>query len=116
MTLTEINAAVLQALNVTASGESPYAGDAAIVAGKYTALYEMLATEGLVSWTSTEDVPTFAEGPIIAMLSHLSASSFGVPQAKRLELERAGALNLQPHSTAERQLRRQLGRNFVYAP
>lgn len=120
MTLTELNTAVLQELGVLASGESPVAGDAVIVQDKYANLYEMLLTEGLVNWTATEDIPTFAEGPVIAMVAHLCATPFGVPQARRVELEQAGALSLPRQkggpSTAEKQLRRQIGRNFVYAP
>lgn len=120
MTLTELKAAVLQEIGVLASGESPVIGDATIVGDKYDALYEMLVTEGLVTWTSTEDIPDFADGPIVAMVSHLCAAPFGVPQARRAELEREGALSLPLSkggpSTAEKQLRRQLARNFVYAP
>lgn len=119
MTLTELKAAVLQDLGVLASGESPVIGDATLVGEKYAALYEMLLTEGLVTWASDEDVPTFAEGPIVAMVSHMCAKPFGVPQERRAELEREGALNLPASkggpSTAEKQLRRQLGRTFVYA-
>lgn len=120
MTLTELKEAVLQELGVLATGESPTSADATVVSDKYAALYEMLLTEGLVTWAVSEDVPEFAEGPVIAMLSHLCAKPFGVPQARRIELEQAGALSLPPQkggpSTAEKQLRRQLGRNFVYAP
>lgn len=120
MTLTELNTRVLQDLGVLASGESANVGDATIVGEKYAALYEMLVTEGLVTWTSTDDIPEFAEGPITAMVCHLCAKPFGVPQARRAELELEGALNLPPvkggPSTAERQLRKQLARGFVYAP
>ena len=119
MTLTELKAAVLQEIGALAPGESPVIGDAQVVEDKYNALYEMLLTENLVTWTSTDDIPTFAEGPVIAMVAHLCAKPFGIPQARRVELEREGALNLPPlkggPSTAEKQLRRQLGRNFVYA-
>lgn len=120
MTLTELKTRVLQEIGVLASADSPVIGDATIVGEKYDALYEMLLTEGLVTWTSSEDIPTFAEGPIVAMVSHLCAAPFGVSQARRVELEREGALSLPASkggpSTAEKQLRRQLGRNFVYAP
>lgn len=120
MTLTELKTAVLQELNVLATGESPVDGDATIVADKYAGLYEMLLTEGLISWASTEDVPTFAEMPITWMVAYLSVGEFGVPAQKRQELQLKGALNLSPKlggpSLAEQQLRRQLAANFVYAP
>lgn len=120
MTLTELKAAVLQELGCLATGEDPVVADATIIADKYAALYEMLLTEGLVSWASTEDIPTFAELPVTWMVAHLSASEFGVPAQKRQELQLKGALNLSPKvggpSTAEQQLRRQLAANFVYYP
>ncbi len=116
MTLIELRTAVLKELGVLASGEEPAIGDAEIVDEKYAALYEMLVTEGLVTWTATEDIPEFAEAPITAMVSHLCSKAFGLPQARRLELQAEGALNQSPVSNAERQLRRQLAKGFVYTP
>jgi hypothetical protein len=120
MTLTELNAAVLQELGVLASGESPVAGDAAIVQDKYANLHATLLNEGLVTWTASDDIPAAVEGAIVAMVAHLCAKPFGVPQARRVELELAGAFNLPRQkggpSNAEKQLRRQLGPDFVYAP
>lgn len=116
MTSAELQVAVLQELGVLASGESANASDGAIVTDKYNALYEMLVTEGLVSWTSTDDIPTFAERPITMMVANLCAGSFGLPAQKKAELQFAGALSAVPPSEAERTLRRQLARSVVYAP
>src|SRR6185369_14996751 len=120
MQLTQLPAEVLKEIGVLAPGESPNIADASVVTDKYGALYEMLLTEGLISWESTEDIPEFVEGPVLAMLAHLCAKPFGVPQARRVELELAGALSLPANkggpSLAETQLRRQLAKGFVYYP
>jgi len=120
MLLTDLPTRVLTELGVLATGESPNIADATTVSDKYSALYEMLITEGLVSWEASEDIPAFVEGPVLAMLAHLCARPFGIPQARRVELELAGALSLPPNkggpSLAETQLRRQLAKGFVYYP
>ena len=120
MLLTDLPAGVLNELGVLATGESPNIADSTTVTDKYSALYEMLITEGLVSWEVGEDIPEFVEGPVLAMLAHLCARPFGVPAARRAELELAGALSLPANkggpSLAETQLRRQLAKGFVYYP
>lgn len=107
-------------MGVLATGETVNVADAKVITDKYSALYDMLLTDGMVAWTSTDDLPHFAELPIVAMLAHLCAPDFGLPQAKRAELEIEGALNLPPNrggpSLAETQLRRQLAKGFVYYP
>jgi hypothetical protein len=117
MTLTELKAAVLQELVVLATGEDPTAGDAAVVGDRYAELYEMLLTEGLVSWASDEELPDFAARPVTLMVAYLCCGSFAVPPQKKIELRKAGALNLPRNeggpSDAERQLRRQLARAYV---
>jgi hypothetical protein len=120
MTLTELNIAVLQDLGVLATGESANAADATIVGNRYSELYEMLLTEGLVSWTSTESVPDFAAKPLTWMVAYLCCNAFGVTPERKRELELLGALSLAPNkggpSQAERQLRRQLARAHVSHP
>lgn len=120
MTPTELRSRALQELGVLATGEDANAADGAIVDQKYAALYEMLVTEGLVTWSVDDEIPEFAEQPMIWMTAHLCAGSFGVSPQKKSELEQLGALNLLPAkggpSLAERQLRRQLAKGFVYQP
>ena len=120
MTLTELKAAVLQELGVLATGESPNIGDATVVGDRYSDLYEMLLTEGLVSWASDDDIPDFAANPVTMMVAYLCCGAFGVPAQKKIELRKAGALSLPRNeggpSDAERQLRRQLSRAPVSYP
>jgi hypothetical protein len=116
MTLTELKAAVLRELGVLATGEDPHSADATVVADKYAALYELLVTENLVSWSSDDDVPANVASPITWMVAHMCASDFAVPPQRAAELALKGALNMRPQSMAERQLRRQLARAFVYSP
>jgi hypothetical protein len=120
MQLSDLPEKVLAEMGVLATGESPNVADAAVVSDKYTALYEMLITDGMVAWAAADDIPPFAEQPIVWMLANLCASKFAVPQARRAELEQLGALNLQANkggpSLAETQLRRQLAKGFVYYP
>lgn len=116
MTSAELQVAVLQELGVLASGESVNASDGSIVTQAYEALYEMLLTEGLVSWAEADDVPEFAERPVTLMVSYLCCSKFNVPAQKKAELRATGALSAKPPSEAETILRRQLARRFVYAP
>lgn len=120
MQLTDLPEKVLEELGVLAAGDSPNVSDANVVTDKYTALYQMLLTDGLVAWSAVDDIPEYAERPIVMMVAHLCASSFGVPASRRVELEKNGALNLQPNnggpSLAETQLRRQLAKGFVYYP
>lgn len=115
MTSAELQVAVLQELGVLASGESANAADGAIVTAAYGKLYEMLLTEGLVSWTDSEDIPLFAAEPLTWMVAYLCCGSFGVTAQKKLELRAKGGLSVQPVSDAERILRRQLARGYVSA-
>jgi hypothetical protein len=120
MTSAELQVAVLQELGVLATGESALAADGAIVTDHYGSLYEMLLTEGLVSWAAADNIPDFAERPVTLMVAYLCCGKFGVSAQKVAELKRVGALSLAPveggPSEAERQLRRQLARGFVYSP
>lgn len=120
MTVTELKRRVLEKLQVIAAGEEPNINDATTVGGKYVSLHDMLVTEGLVDWSNTESVPDWAEHPITLMVAAMSASDFGVPSPRWDLLQREGAFNLHPSqggpSIAERQLRNQVARQFIYYP
>lgn len=113
MTLTELKTQVLQHLGVLATSTNPNADDAAIVATKYAALYEMLLTKDLVSWAVDDDVPDEAGQPIIMMLSYLCAPTFGIVGADYDRLRGEGALDIKPISLAEKQLRIQNVQKYV---
>lgn len=120
MTLSELRTAVLQELGVLASGETATAADDQLVADKYSALYDMLLTEGLVTWTASEDIPEYAETPITYMLAWLCLNPFGIVGEMAARITRLGALNLPASdggpSLAERILRRQLAKKYVPYP
>lgn len=118
MTLTQLKQRVLEKLGVLATGESPVIADATLVADRYTSLHDMLITDGLVNWTSTEDIPAWAEEPLVLMVAAASMHEFGLPAARKTELRQEGQYNLPASmggpSLAERQIRSQAARNFVY--
>lgn len=120
MTPQELRRAALLELQVLPAGHSAEPDDDAEVARRYTALYDMLLTEGLVAWAVDADVPEFAEQPITQMLAYLCAPAFGIAPARMAALRQTGALNLPPTeggpSLAERQLRRQLAKKPVAYP
>lgn len=115
MTLTELYRRVLLKLRVVDATEAATAEDTQLVEDAYSAVYDMLLTEGLVAWTSTEDVPLYAELPMISMVACYVAKEFG-KEPDYLD----GALNLAPSqggpSRAERLLRRQLAKNYIPYP
>lgn len=117
MTVTELKERVLIRLAVLAAGESAVADDAELVGTRYTALHDMLITEGLASWTPVDDIPDWAELPVIAMTAAVCAHEFGVIGQRFVELQVQGALNLPPQqggpSLAERQLRKQTANAYV---
>lgn len=120
MTLTELKQRVLEKLGVLATGEAPVIGDATIVGDRYVSLHDMLITDGLVNWTNTEDIPSWAEEPISMLVAAFSLNEFGVPQSRRQQIRMDGAYKLPSNqggpSLAERQLREQAAKNFVYYP
>lgn len=113
MTLTDLKSAVLQELRIVAVGEPAPPEYVVIVGDKYATLYDMLLTKGLVAWTATADLPDYADQPVTMMLAYLCAGPLGVSAQRRDELAPLGALDLPQPSLAERQLRRQLAKNYV---
>lgn len=121
MTPTELKLAALRELRIIPAGEPDAPAEYLDIASdKYSTLYEMLATERLVTWASTDDIPSDVAQPITMMLAFLCAGPFGVNPGTRAELEQAGALNLPAikggPSLAESQLRRALARSYVSSP
>lgn len=120
MTVNELKERVLIRLAVLAAGESAVADDTELVGTRYAAVHDMLITEGLVNWTPTDDIPDWAELPMIAMVAAVCAHEFGVIGQRFSELQQQGAFNLHPSqggpSLAERQLRRQTAKTYVPHP
>ena len=117
MTVTELKRRVLEKLQVIAAGEEPNYDDATVVGNRYLSLHDMLITEGLINWTNDESIPAWAEEPIASMVAAFTASDFGIPQQRWALLQQEGALNLPGGpSMAEKQLRTQTARAFIYSP
>lgn len=116
MTLAELRAAAAQEAGIATSGEPLDAADDQLVTQKYSALYDMLLTNGLVAWAATDDVPTYADVPLTMMLAAFIAPSFGVSGQRLAELRIAGTIGMSPQSLAESMLRRQLMKNYVSYP
>lgn len=116
MTLSELYTKALQRLQLLAAGEPPAAEDRQLVEDKYTALYDMLLTDGLVAWTASADIPDYAIIPLTSMLAYACAREFEVDAQMMGDLTLEGALGLPQPSLAERQLRKQLAKRYVSNP
>ncbi len=112
MTLTNLYRKTLEKLQVAAAGESADADDTALVAAKYTSVYNMLVGLDLVMWPQTGPIPDECAEPVILALSFVTAVEFGWETGSFAE----GALGLNPPSLAERQIRQQLAREYVSYP
>jgi hypothetical protein len=109
MTLTDLYRKALEELRVVAAGESADPDDTTLVRDKYTAVYDMLLTLGLVAWGADEDVPDYAVQPLTRMVAFAAASAFNKNQADYAD----GAISMSPPMLAEQQLRRQLAKRYV---
>lgn len=113
MTLQELFEKTLQKLQMTAAGEPAEPEDTQLVGRRYASLYDMLNSEGLVSWAANGDLPDSVELPITAMLACHCAREFGVVGQAYAEILLEGGIALPQMSWAERQLRRLMARKYV---
>lgn len=102
-TLTQIGTTVLQNIGRLPSGQTADPNQLKIVKDKYPGLYEELLNNALVNWSSTDNIPDFAEDTIVDLLSGRVSGIFGVP-------------NIWTATEAqERELRKKLG-NQISSP
>jgi hypothetical protein len=113
MTPQELYEKTLEKLQVTAAGEDSQPEDIALVTARYTSLYDLLNSEGLVSWAVANDIPDNVEIPLTMMLACHSAREFGVTGQAYAELLAEGGLALPQMSWAERQMRRMAAKKYV---
>ncbi len=113
MTPQELKSKVLEKLQVKAAGEDAQPDDVALVSARYESLYNMLNTEGLVSWPFGSDIPDSVEIPLVTMLACHSAREFGVVGQQYAELLAEGGMALPKMSWSERQLRRIMAKKYV---
>lgn len=116
MTLAELRAAALQEAGIATAGEPVDAADDQVVTEKYSELYDMLLTLGLVAWAAADDIPAYASTPLTMMLAAFIAPSFGVSGQRLAELRLAGTIGMSPPALAERMLRTQLAKGYVSFP
>jgi hypothetical protein len=116
MTLNELYIAALVKLGAVPVGSSAAPEDIQVVEAKYDQVYQMLLTEGLVSWAQDEAIPDFAAMPLTSMLAHACCREFPSSGVSVGELMLEGAIGLSQPSLAERQLRKQLAGRYVSSP
>jgi len=103
-------------LGIIGANETPSAEDGVLLAGAYAGLHDQLLSEGLVTWSATENIPNWAAPIMVAMLASLLVDEFGLADPRRSMLLLEGALGNAPVSPAERRLRRQLALPYVEHP
>lgn len=116
MTLNELANLVLQKLGEQAAGESSSPEDVQLVLRKYRGLYDQLQTFSLVDWSDDDDIPPFAEEPILQMVAALCVNEFEVEEPRRSILISEGILHNVPPSQAERALRKQMASVLITEP
>lgn len=103
-------------LGIVRSDESLSAEDAALVASAYAGLHEQLLSEGLTTWSASDELPEWACPIMVDMVAAVVVDDFGVEEPRRAALIVGGQLGMSPVSLAERKLRRQLALPYVAAP
>lgn len=118
MTPYEIQFRALRELGVLSVYEHPPAEMGAAAEEKYASLHAELLRYGLAKWALTENVPAYAELPVIWMLAYLCACSdgFGAPEGRRDSLAAYGSLGAPQISLGERKLRAMVATEYVPQP
>lgn len=101
-------------LGIVRADESLSAEDGDLLGDTYASLHDQLLSEGLVTWSATEDVPDWSVPILVDMLAALLVDHFGLQEPRRSMVRAEGILGSAPVSPAERQLRRQLA--LPYTP
>jgi len=116
MTPIELRTKVLQRLQVLAAGETPNADDGQIVSQRYAFVHDALLDMDLASWAIDEDIPEAVSIPVVNIVSYACASEFGIigPLLGQLAIE--GALDSDPVSAGERQLRKRQSARYADEP
>lgn len=78
-TKAEIATKVLQKLTVIAADQTAATNDSTLVQEKYDSLYQLLKADDLVSWGSTQDIPTEAVIPVVGLVARECLEEFTVP-------------------------------------
>lgn len=100
-------------LEILRADESLDAADGDLIADAYTSLHDQLLSEGLMTWSKTDDVPEWAVPIMVDMLAAMLVDDFGIEEPRRTVVKIEGVLGSSPVSPAERRLRRQLASPYV---
>lgn len=108
MTLAELKSKTLKKLRVLAPSQTAPAYADEIVGDAYTAVYEQLKTEKLVSWSDSDDIPDDLAFQIIAVVLPNVADEFHVPEPRLARLERQALV-------AMKDIRRKTSQDYIPA-
>jgi hypothetical protein len=100
-------------LEILRADESLDASDGDLIGDAYVSLHDQLLTEGLMTWSVTDDVPEWAVPILVDMLACMLVDDFGVEEPRRTVVKIEGVFGSSPVSPAERRLRRQLALPYV---
>jgi hypothetical protein len=108
MTPAVLKQRVLDELGVVAEGAPYPADDVKKVGDKYAGIHAQLLARGLVTWGIAEEIPDAIQNPIIWIVAFSCANVFGIPPSRYTFLATLGALDSEPMSLGEKQLRRSM--------
>lgn len=97
---------ILKKLKAIDPEETPDEADSQDVQDAYDRLYQELLNDNLVSWTSTANIPVWAENPVADILAWRLQPDFSSPMQNVQQME----IN---HTAGWRSLRRQLAPDYV---
>ena len=100
-------------LGIVRADESLSAEDGDLLGDTYASLHDQLLSEGLCTWSASEDVPDWAAPILVDLLAALLVDHFGLEEPRRSLVKLEGTLGMAPVSLAERKLRRQLALPYV---
>ena len=100
-------------LGIVRADESLSAEDGDLLGDTYASLHDQLLSEGLATWSATDDVPDWAAPILVDLLAALLVDHFGLEEPRRSLVKLEGTLGMAPVSLAERKLRRQLALPYV---
>lgn len=91
-TKAELRNKVLQKLGIIGAGETPSSDDQTLVEEAYDSAYVYLRSLHLVSWGSSDDIPTYAVNPVRNYVASQVANEYG--KNRNVEEERQSIIEL----------------------
>jgi len=113
LTLASFYPRVLRELGVVPPAGVAEAEDRQRVVDIYPQVHAMLLARGLVRWGVAEAIPDQYVIPLVKVMAYQLTADFAVDQAKYIILKQEGEIDAQPHSWAERHLRKLLDDAYI---